>query len=923
MKNVIRGLVIIFVLLLAAVILLPVIFKDDLVRLVKQEVNENLDARVEFGEFGMSLFRSFPDFSFSIEQVSVVGIGDFEGDTLVSVGKLDLTVDLLSVIFGDEILVKEIAIEDLDVRAKVLRDGRANWDITKKVGVDEVKEPEVAAGPPADSPYAFSLKSLHVSRSNVSYADDQRDIYAGLDGLDFSLRGDFAKGFTTLGTEMAVSAVTLDMGGIKYLNRAELDFHADIDADLTNGEYTLKDNELRLNQLYLGWEGSVSVPESGPELDIRFKAKQTDVKNILSLVPVVYTRDFERVEASGKLALDGHVRGGYQEDMLPEFGVKLTVEEGRFKYPDLPRSAERISVMMNVTNPGGDLDRTMIAVHKFHVEIAGNPLDARLVIKTPVSDPEIHCAVEGKIDLDSIGDVIPLEEGEKISGVITSDIRISGKVSAIEKKEFDKFQAVGGLTVKGMNYTSRDLPRGITIDNAALRFSPQYVDLSTLECRIGRSDISAKGKVENFIPYAMTDDAVLMGRGELKSRFLDLGEFMADETESKAGEAAETSPFSAIEVPANLDLEISSALDRVVYGNMTMDGVKGKLKVKDRVLTMERLEMGLLGGKATVNGSYSTVVPDRPAVALDLNIVKWDIPVAFRAVNTVQRLAPIAESCTGLFSSSLNFNGTFGKDMQPILSSLNGSGNVHTEKTVVQNSKTMNRIADVLKNESFRRLEFRDLTLPFQFKDGRVIVKPFDVRLGKSKANISGSHGFDQTLDYSMKMDIPTSEFGGNFNSFLGSVSSQLSKTGLNVDVAKMAEEVRLELLIRGTVSDPKVSIGSLNLIGNGGQALIDQVAERIKKEAENIMKEAETRATQVRENARKAAEALRKEGYAKADNLESEAKDPVAKAAARVAAEKMRSETDKKANQIIHEADQQAEKILAEARKKVEELGG
>jgi uncharacterized protein involved in outer membrane biogenesis/vacuolar-type H+-ATPase subunit H len=909
MKILIKVVIVVFVLLLAALILIPVIFKDDVVQIVSREVNENLDARVEFGDFSMSLLSNFPDFSFSIEQAHVIGINDFEGDTLVSIGALDLTIDLESIV--------------LDLQARMLRDGTANWDIAKESGKEELKEEKTDVETSVDLPYAISLKKLKVNYSNVLYVNEQDDIRVDLRDLNFSLSGDFAKGFTTLKTGAAIGAATLEMGTIKYLNKTEVVFSADIDADLTKAEYTLKDNELRLNQLLLEWNGSIVMPESGPDLNIRFSAKQTEVKNILSLIPVVYTRDFEHIQAAGKLALDGYVNGSYQEDQLPAFGVKLTVEDGRFKYPDLPKSADNIGVMLNVTNPGGDIDKTLIAIHKFHVEIAENPVDARLVIKTPVSDPEIHCLVEGKVDLNSIGDVIPLEEGEKITGLITSNIKVSGRVSAIEKEEYDKFQAVGGLTIKGMQYRSSDFPGGITIQNAVLRFSPRYVDLTSLECKIGKSDIKASGKVENFIQYAMMDDAVLEGRAELNSRYLDLNDFMTDKGEEETSAAADTVPLSAIEVPGNVDLEITSTFGKIVYGDITMSNVKGKLKVKDRVLTMEKLEMDLLGGRTTLEGSYSTVNPDKPAVNLDLDISKWDIPVAFQSVNSVQRLAPIAENCSGLLSSRLNFNATLDKNMEPILSSLEGDGNVQTEGTVVENSQTMNRIAATLKNDNFKRLEFGDINMLFRFMNGRVNVLPFDVRLGKSKANISGSHGFDQTLDYKMKMDIPTSEFGGDFNSFLGSVSSQLSSIGLGVDAAKMAEEVRLELLIRGTVSNPKVSIGGLNLIGSGGQALKTQLAEKIRKEAEKIIGEAEKRAGQIRDNARKAADSLRKEGYLQADKLEAGAKGPLAQLAAKGAADKLRGETDKKANQLISEADQRADKLIEEARKKAQDLGG
>jgi uncharacterized protein involved in outer membrane biogenesis len=917
MKRFLIGFFTVFVLLLAALVALPILFKDDIVRLVKEEVNRRLDARVDFGDFSLSLFRQFPDFSFMIEDVRVVGIREFEGDTLVSVGKLDLTVDLMSVIGRESLLVREVRIERLDVLAKVHENGRANWDIVRR---REEKEPaSEEPGPKAGAaPYRVSLRELQVSHFDLVYDNAREGTRADVEELNLSLRGDFTKETTVLETHATLSAVTLEKGGIPYLNRTEVEYWADLDADLANSKFTFRESELRLNRLTLEGSGTVAKPGEHLELNVKFRGKETDVKNILSLIPAIYGREFETIETSGSVTVDGYIGGRYSEEKFPSFAVRLFVEDGSFRYPDLPESADHIHVDMNLTNPGGTFDYTLINISKLHVEIAENPVDIQLVIRKPISDPDIHCLMKGRLDLSRLGRVIPMKSGEEMSGVITSDITLRGKVSAIEQKKYDQFQAVGGLSVLGMTYKSPDFPRGIVVERADMRFSPQYVDLTEFQCRVGRSDLRARGKVENVIPYAMTDDAVLVGRGELSSRFLDLDEIMTDREAQKAGVPEKTTPSPAIEVPENIDFRIVSTFDKVEYDEVTMTDVRGVLRIQDRVLTMENLGMDLLGGKTTMNGRYSTRDTKQPAVDLDLTISSWDIPLAYRAFQTVQALAPIAERTSGLFSSRVKFSGTLGPGMTPILSSLTGSGDVQTKKAVIENSQTINKVADLLKNDRFKRMEFRDIDLPFQFREGRVHVEPFRTVVGSSKLMVSGSHGFDQTLDYTMKFEIPASVFGGNLSAFLGGVSSQLSRAGLNIDMGKMAEAVQVDLLVRGTVPKPTVTIGGVNLIGSGGKALKEQLTEKARQEAEKILLEAERRAQAIREEARKAADTVRKEGYARADQLEKQGgENPVARAASKAAADKARKETDKKAENIIAEADRRAEQLLEEARKK------
>src|SRR3990172_669936 len=339
-KKIFIGLLILIVLLASAAIILPIIFKDDIVQLVKDEANNNLNAKVEFGNFDLSLISSFPDFSFSIEDVSVVGIAPFEGDTLMSMGSLKLTVDLMSVIKGDEIAIKTISIDRLRALAKVLEDGRANWDITKETGEEDVVTEEVVDT--AASPFKMSLKKFEIKNTDIIYDDVQGGIYANIKNLNFDLSGDFTDDFTTLETRTTISALTFIMDKIKYLNKAELEINADLDADLLNSKYTFRNNEFRINQLYLGWDGFAAMPADDIDMDLKFAAKKTDFKNILSLIPAVYAKDFEDVKTSGKLALDGYAKGTYTETSLPAFGIKLLIENAMFQYPDLPKKVENI-----------------------------------------------------------------------------------------------------------------------------------------------------------------------------------------------------------------------------------------------------------------------------------------------------------------------------------------------------------------------------------------------------------------------------------------------------------------------------------------------------------------------------------------------------------------------------------------------------
>ena len=130
-KRILKWTGITFLLLLILIIIAPFIFKDKIVALVKEEANKHLNAKVDFGEFDLTLISSFPDFKFVINKVSVVGINEFEGDTLAFINQLSTNINLKSVIAGDKYQVNSLIIDNARILAKVLSDVKANWDIDK------------------------------------------------------------------------------------------------------------------------------------------------------------------------------------------------------------------------------------------------------------------------------------------------------------------------------------------------------------------------------------------------------------------------------------------------------------------------------------------------------------------------------------------------------------------------------------------------------------------------------------------------------------------------------------------------------------------------------------------------------------------------------------------------------------------------
>lgn len=910
-----------FLVLIILIVAAPFLFKDKIVALVKEQANANLNAKVDFGEFDLTLISSFPDFRFKINNVSVVGVEEFKDDTLAYIDQLTTDINLKSVIAGDQYQINSIVIDKARILGKVLKDGKANWDIAKP------STDSTAATPESTEPtkFAMKLKELKIKNAYIVYDDQQGNMYAKLDDFNYDLAGDFTQDNFVLSNLLNIAKTTYAMDGVNYLTEANVKLKADLDMDMPKMKFTFKENEFSLNDLSLGFDGFVEMPDTNITMDLKFKAKQTEFKSILSLVPAVYSKEFASVKTAGKLALDGFAKGVYNASSMPAFAVNLTVKDAMFKYPSLPKSVNNINIDLHVTNPTGVLDATVIDMHQFHVEMAGNPVDLSAHVTTPISDPNIKAGLKGVINLASVKEFVPLEKGDDLNGTIKSDIKVAGRMSALDKKDFDNFKAEGSLEIEKMNYKTATLPYEVLLNAMVLKFTNEYVDLPNFDAKLGKSDVQAKGRIDNFMHYMFKDEA-LKGSFAINSKLMDLNELMGPETTETAAatpSAAPTSTDSGVaEVPGNIDFVLDSKIDKVLFDNMVIDNLVGNIVVRNQKAEMTNLKMNTLGGSLVINGFYETTNPKKPTTGLNLKVENFDIQNTFKTFNTVQKMAPIGQYAKGMFSATLeNFNVALNDKMEPDLNTVKAKGVLKTNKVVVGGFPPFAKLGDALKIEQLKSMDVTNLLVNYRMENGRVILEPFDTKISGINTNISGSTGIDQTIDYKWKMDIPKSMFGGAANNALNSMLSQANAAaGTNLTTG---DKIKVTALFGGTVTNPTVKTGlkedTKSAVSTVTTQALNTAIDKAAEEAAKILADAKAKCDQINAETAANVEKAKQEGYAAADKAVEEASNPIQKIAAKKAAEVAKKKVDEKCQKMREDGDAKCQKMMEEAKAKAD----
>ncbi|MFN2429172.1 MAG: AsmA-like C-terminal region-containing protein [Cryomorphaceae bacterium] len=942
MKKALKIIGIIVVVLFLAILIIPFAFKGKIVNLVKEEANKNLNARVEFNDVSLSLIRNFPNLSVGIEELSVVGIETFEQDTLASMKNLSLTVDLMSVISGDQIKIKKVALESPRIQVLVREDGAANYDIAKETAdTTAVEEPDSAS-----EPVNLAIEEYSIFDGFFVYDDATLPMRLQLAGMNHTGEGNFAEDVFTLFTNTSLESADVVYDGVKYVRKTKADLKADIAMDLPNMKFTFMENELDINELILKFDGWLAMPEDDIDMDLTFSTQNNDLRALLSLVPAEFASDLEGVTADGSLDFGGYVKGVYNDNSMPGFGIDLVVDKGRIQYPDLPKSIENIQIDTHIKSPeGNDMDKLTVDVTKFHMELGKSATDpntvhATLALKNPMSDPHINTRVDADLNLGSFKDVVPLDEDFELNGDLSAHFKLIGALSSIENQRFNEFEADGGAELKSFNY--RDTDVGAEIPEAKMSFSPEKLTVETFKLIYEEINMSFDGYMENYVAYALTD-TLLKGRFNFEADRLDVNKFMPEDSTSTEGEDVEsetadtTASGDPFLVPANLDVILTATIGEVLYDEIVLSDITGEIAIQDEIAALREVKFKTLDGTIAMTGSYNTKNPEKLRADFAYDVKNVDIKKSAEAFNTVEKYAPISKHASGKISSDFVLVTQLNNNMEPIYETMNGRGTLNTSAIVLEGGKFLSKLSKTLKSPQLARQEVDPIRTTFVIENGKITTDPFDMKLNDITATVSGYTSFDETLDYNMKMKIPRKSLGGDFNKMAEGLLAQ-ANSFLGGSM-KMGEFINMDVRVHEDLYDPTITPSFAGMEGGDVKDAakdaikekvkeeidekVDDAKEKAREEANEILADAQDRADQVKREAKKAADKLRSEADKQAQKLIDDAKNPISKKGAEIAAKKIRDEAEEKARKLESEADKRADAIMAEARKQADEKLG
>lgn len=499
MKRVLLILGGIILFLLLALAIAPFLLKDKIKAKIDAEIASTINGKVYYDAESLSLsfFRHFPNLSVSLERFGVINAAPFEGDTLADIGRFSATVNIASLISGDKIKVVSIELDKPRINALRLPDGTANWDIVKQ---DTTQKDTTTQEP---TQFSVGIERWAITDGTVFFADGQAPMTLAIQGLNHSGSGDFTQDIFDLSTETEAQSVSFEMDSVSYLSNKRVRAKLSAEINQPEAKYTLRDNEFYINDLGLGLNGWVQMKDPAINTDISFKSLNGNFKDILSLVPGIYTKSFEGLKADGSFSLEGLVKGIYQDSLLPKLVLDVKVDQGQFQYPDLPSAVTGVGLDLHIDHAQGPLESIAVELKKFEMKMGKNPVSAHASVRG-ISNMLVDGAIKAKLNLTEISNAFPMD-GLTLKGLLSVDATAKGTYNSAK----NRLPAVtAALNLVDGYVKSAQFPEPIEaltvqafVDNATGRMEDTKIRIPSLSLRLEGQPFTASALIEDLVNY--------------------------------------------------------------------------------------------------------------------------------------------------------------------------------------------------------------------------------------------------------------------------------------------------------------------------------------------------------------------------------------------------------------------------------------
>lgn len=281
------------------------------------------------------------------------------------------------------------------------------------------------------------------------------NIEANLNNLSFKYNGivnkyDFVKGLLSLN----INGLTAVLDGEKYTDNANIAFQSPLEFTLSSMTGNFEKSELRFNDIAIGFIGQLAMGNPDITMNMDVNTNTIVIGEVIRLIPEKMRKEMlAGIAADGKLILNAHVEGVYNENNMPYVTAQVGLTDGYVSMPDaLPHPLTNVSTTVKANldlNGKSDVTLDWLRARMNHTTVA---------VSGTVNDvlDKMFCDLSLNADLD-INDVKSfLPEDIIAQGLVKANVKLRGSLEQFTNLELMKTKLNGSLAFKNLDLQYAD-----------------------------------------------------------------------------------------------------------------------------------------------------------------------------------------------------------------------------------------------------------------------------------------------------------------------------------------------------------------------------------------------------------------------------------------------------------------------------------
>jgi len=736
-------------------------FKDEIIGLVMDELNQHLKAKVSVAKVDLTFWSTFPHLSVDFNDVFIQDSYESSTptDTLLFSEQIRLKFNPFDV-WQENYTVKKVDIAPGTLQLKVNAKGEVNYDIFKP-----------SEDSTAQTKFEFKLEEVDIEGLRFAYSNNAVNQKYAAAIHEMNVKGDFSEKQFILEAVSDFQVKEARSGQVNLIADKPAKFDVKISVNRETDLFELKQANLSVSNLPFSVTGKVTKDS----LNFHISGKD------LTLVDVAKNFSMSEFDKVRELSGSGQVQ--FQLDIdgtksnLEPVAVECVfgVTNGKLIEPAKKQQISQLTVVGKYSNRGGPT-KEYLALKNIAFQTSSGPFAGNVRL-TQFNAPKIEGNAVGNLNLAVIQSLFPIEQLNTLNGNLSlnADFLLQAIPQENETLIYDIKKIEGEANFKEVAFQMVDDKRHFHNINGNVSLRNSTIGIKDFALQVGGSNFTVQGSFSNVINYFKLEQN-LAGQLDIKSKRIVV-EDLGTTTKEEQLEGPKSYLF-----PENIEVKMDLEVENLSYEGHTFTGINGILNVKNRSLNFPILRFSNAGSEIAGDLTIEERAPELFYVKTQLASNEIQLKKIFKEWNNFSQEVIREENISGnaLIGIYLEapFNLRTGIIFKALKSEINlkvTNGKLKDVEAFKSITKSLNSVAARLSigTKNINLLEKKLSDLSFETLENKLIIRNGIIEMPqmiiKSSAlniAIAGTHTFENLVDYRFAFrfrDLKTakvSEFG-------------------------------------------------------------------------------------------------------------------------------------------------------------------